>query len=235
MAGHVGEFDRGAQEAAALPLRMPRRTGEVAEDALDLGRQAVLALGEPLLEQRQIGLVAAGEIGRYLVVLAPEMILQRALSDAGFRRHRVDADAPYAVIVEQRIRRDAADLGRRRRATAAGANSRAECRFSIASIKGMPPAVSGAGNVIFGMASPFAGMGRSRPMAPSASFVSVFIAGFLLPIWAGADEAQKLANPSCSRSSCKGNPAATSGASPVIRTSSTRLRRTSSMSPITAA
>ena len=71
----------------------------------DLGRQAAVGLGEPALEQRQIGLVAAGEIGRDQIVLAVEMIIQRALGDAGLRRHRVDADAADALAVEQRIRR----------------------------------------------------------------------------------------------------------------------------------
>ena len=62
VAGHVGEFGRCAQEAAALPLRMPRRAGEVAKDALDLSRQSVVGLREPLPEQREIGLVAGGEV-----------------------------------------------------------------------------------------------------------------------------------------------------------------------------
>jgi len=55
------------------------------------------------------------------------------------------------------------------------ANSRAERRFAIASISGMPPVLSGAGNTILGTASPFAGLGRNRPIAPSASFVNVLI------------------------------------------------------------
>ena len=73
--------------------------------ASTLRRQAAVGLVEPLPEQREIGLIAAGEIGRHQVVLAPEMIIQRPLGDAGLRRHRVDADAADAVIVEQRVRR----------------------------------------------------------------------------------------------------------------------------------
>ena len=93
---------------------MPRRTGEVSEDALDLGGQAIVYLGEPLLEQREIRLIASGKIRRHEVVLAPEMIIQRALGNAGLRRHRVDADAADAVIVEQRIRRRDDALPRRK-------------------------------------------------------------------------------------------------------------------------
>ena len=105
MAGHVGEFGRCPQEAAALPFRMSRRACQVTEDRLDLRRQASLRLREPLPEQREIGLVAAGEIGRDQIVLALEMIIQRPLGDTGLRRHRIDADAADAVIVEQRVRR----------------------------------------------------------------------------------------------------------------------------------
>jgi hypothetical protein len=58
-----------------------------------------------LPEQREIGLIARGKIRRDEIVLALEMIIQRSLGDAGLRRHGIDADAPDAVIVEQRIRR----------------------------------------------------------------------------------------------------------------------------------
>jgi DsbC/DsbD-like thiol-disulfide interchange protein len=82
MARHVGEFGRGAQEAAAFPLRMPRRARQVAEDALDLRRQAVVGLCKPLPEQREIGLVAASEIRRHQIILAAEVVVQRALAPA---------------------------------------------------------------------------------------------------------------------------------------------------------
>src|SRR6266436_1698628 len=84
---------------------MPGGTGQILEDGLDPGRQAATALGEPALEQRQIGLVPATEIGRDQIVLAVEMIIQRALGDAGGRRHRVDAHALDALAVEQLARR----------------------------------------------------------------------------------------------------------------------------------
>ena len=105
MARHVGEFGGCAQEAAALPLRVPRGAGEVAKYGLDLSRQAVVGLREPLPEQREIRLIAGGKIRRDEIVLALEMIIQRSLGHAGLRRHRVDADGPDTVIVEQRVRR----------------------------------------------------------------------------------------------------------------------------------
>jgi hypothetical protein len=84
---------------------MSRRTGKVAKDPFDLCRQPVVGLGEPLLEQRKIGLVAAGKIGRHEIVLALEMIVERPLGDAGLRRHGVDAHAPDAVSIEELARR----------------------------------------------------------------------------------------------------------------------------------
>ena len=101
MAGHVGEFGRGPQKTAALPFRMPRRARQIAEDAFHLGRQSALGLVEPLLEQRQVGLVARGEISGDQIVLAAEVIIQRALGDPGLGRHRVDADTADALAVEQ--------------------------------------------------------------------------------------------------------------------------------------
>ena len=105
MAGHIGELGRGAQEAAALPLRMPRRAREVPEDRLDLCGQTALGLREPFSEQREVRLVARGEIGGDQVVLALEVVIQRALGEAGLGRDLVDADAADAFIVEQRARR----------------------------------------------------------------------------------------------------------------------------------
>src|SRR5215207_5784004 len=92
---------------------MPRGAGEVAKDALDLSRQPVVGLREPLPEQREIGLIAGSKIRRDEIVLALEMIIQRSLGDAGLRRHRIDADAPDAVVVEQRVRRRNNALTRR--------------------------------------------------------------------------------------------------------------------------
>ena len=42
MPGQIGQLGRGAQKAAALPFRMPRRAGEVAEDAFHLVKRARL-------------------------------------------------------------------------------------------------------------------------------------------------------------------------------------------------
>lgn len=50
MAGQIGELGRGAQEAAALPFRMPRGPRKIAEDAFDLGGQRPRRLLEPLPE-----------------------------------------------------------------------------------------------------------------------------------------------------------------------------------------
>ena len=50
-------------------------------------------------------MVARGEIGGDQVVLALEVIIQRALGEAGLGRDLVDADAADAFIVEQRARR----------------------------------------------------------------------------------------------------------------------------------
>ena len=77
---------------------MPRRTGEVSEDALDLGGQAIVYLGEPLLEQREIRLIAGGKIRRHEVVLAPEMIIQRALGNAGLQGCRPESEQFAAMV-----------------------------------------------------------------------------------------------------------------------------------------
>ena len=50
-------------------------------------------------------MIAGDEIGRRQVVLAPEVIIERALGEPGLGRHRVDAHAPDAVAVEQLARR----------------------------------------------------------------------------------------------------------------------------------
>jgi hypothetical protein len=80
---------------------MARRAREIAEDALHLCRHPALALGEPALEQGQIGLIARFKIGRHQVVLALEVIIEGALGDACLRSDRVDADAPDALAIEQ--------------------------------------------------------------------------------------------------------------------------------------
>ena len=102
VARQIGKLGGGAQEAAAAPFRMPRRARQVAEDRCDLVRQSTFSLVEPPFEQRQIGLVARGEIGRNQIVLALEVIVQRPLGQPGLLGHRIDAHGPDALAVEQR-------------------------------------------------------------------------------------------------------------------------------------
>lgn len=69
MARHIGEFRRGAQEAAALPFRMAGRAGEIAKDALHLIRRLARRFRVPALEQREVRLVARLQIGPDEIVL----------------------------------------------------------------------------------------------------------------------------------------------------------------------
>jgi len=63
MSRQIDEFDRGAQEAATLPLWMLRGSDQIAEYALNLVRRASFGFIEPALKQREIRLVPRFEIG----------------------------------------------------------------------------------------------------------------------------------------------------------------------------
>jgi len=75
---------------------------ELAEDRLHFCGQRTTCLVEPAPEQRHVRLVARGEIGRHQIVLAAEMIVQRALGEAG-DRESLEADTAAVIQV--------ADLG----------------------------------------------------------------------------------------------------------------------------
>lgn len=105
VAGQGGELGGGAQEAAALPARMAGGAGEVDEDRRDLVRQTAFGLLEPAGHQPEIGLVARFQIGGDELVLAGEMIIERALGHAGLFGDGVDADGADALAIKQLARR----------------------------------------------------------------------------------------------------------------------------------
>ena len=73
------------------------------KDRLDfLGRAAVF-LFEPSLVGIEIGLIAIGQIGLDQVVLALEVVVERAFGDACLLGHCVDADRAYALAVEEPV------------------------------------------------------------------------------------------------------------------------------------
>jgi hypothetical protein len=80
---------------------MARISGEMRKDRLHFRRDLAVGLVEPALEQRQIRLVAHLEIGRDQIVLAAEVVIQRALGEAGFLGHRIDAHRADSLTVEQ--------------------------------------------------------------------------------------------------------------------------------------
>ncbi len=99
MAGHVGESSaevRRKPQPFHFGCRAER--ARCREDRLDLRRSHRLGLREPFPEQREVGLVARDEIGGDQVVLALEVIIQRALGEAGPGGDLVDADAADAFI-----------------------------------------------------------------------------------------------------------------------------------------
>ena len=86
-------------------LGWPRIPRELAEDRLHLGGQRGRRPRRTSAGTAPVRLIARGEIGRDQIVLAAEMIIQRALGEAGLFRHRIDADGADALAVKQLARR----------------------------------------------------------------------------------------------------------------------------------
>ncbi len=87
MAGQVGKFDDEAREARARPARPVGPYGELAEQAVDdgLGR-ARQPVGEGLEGRQREVMLRLEDMGQELV-LALEVIVQRTLGDARWRRN----------------------------------------------------------------------------------------------------------------------------------------------------
>src|SRR5262249_41369729 len=99
--GHMREFGRRAEETASPPFRVPRGRSKIDEDAAHLLSEPTFRLVEPTLEKCEVRLVTAMEIGCDKVVLAAEVVVERALRDAGLLGNRVHAHATDTLTVKQ--------------------------------------------------------------------------------------------------------------------------------------
>jgi len=82
-----------------------RHARQIGEDSRDLLVDAALGGLEPAAHLLEVGLVAAVEIGGDQIVLAPEMVVERAFGEPCLFSHRIDADAADAFGIEQFRRR----------------------------------------------------------------------------------------------------------------------------------
>ena len=103
MAWQICELGRCAQEAAAPPARILGVLPKLFEDSTDSARSRRPALRNHALVTAQGRQITFLEIGRDQVVLAGEVIVERALGHAGRLGDSVNPNGPDALAVEQSV------------------------------------------------------------------------------------------------------------------------------------
>lgn len=101
MARQIDQLHRHAQEAASFPFGITCRLGQMAKYAGNFLCDITFDLAEPLLEQCEVRPVAGLQMCGDQVVLAAEVIVERALGDAGLFGNRVDADRADTIPMEE--------------------------------------------------------------------------------------------------------------------------------------
>ncbi len=101
VAGKVDKFERGAQKAAALPFGVACRLRQMAKNTGNLLCDIAFRFLEPAFEESKVRLVARLEMGGDQVILAAEMIVERALGDAGLFGDGIDADRTDTVAMKK--------------------------------------------------------------------------------------------------------------------------------------
>ena len=103
--GDTGEFASGAHETAAAPVAVPGVGFHLRKDALDLlSRGCCRPISDALIAP-QCRQVAGVEIGGNEIVFAFEVVIERALGNAGSKRHGIHPHGLDAVAVKQLVGR----------------------------------------------------------------------------------------------------------------------------------
>ena len=103
MAGQVGELHRDPREPGAGIARRRRPFRKVVEERVEDLLRSTRQSFRPIANLREREFVPALQHRRKQLVLAPEVIVKRALGDARRARDVIDPDAIETLAVEQRI------------------------------------------------------------------------------------------------------------------------------------